>query len=136
MLQYNCPFAVQYLPHIVHCNTFHSACNTTVHLLCSNFHIMFTVTHSIQPALLSTCCTVLPHNIHGNTFHLKLQYYCPPAVQYLQNNDDSTTLLSTCKTTFQLLCSTFHILFTVTHSRQPAITLSTCCEVPPTQCSL
>ena len=43
----------------VNCNTLHSSCDTTVHLLWSTFQLMFTVTHSIQAAIpLSTCCEV------------------------------------------------------------------------------
>jgi len=54
---------VQYLPHNVHCNTLHSTHNTTVHLLCSTFHILFNVTHYFQPTIpLSTCCEV-PSNV-------------------------------------------------------------------------
>ena len=50
---------MKYLPYIVHCIAIHSSCNKVVQILWSIFHIMLTVTHSIQAAIpLSTCCDV------------------------------------------------------------------------------
>ena len=58
---------MQYPPHNVHCNTLHSNCNTTVHLLCSIFHVMFTVTHSIQATIpLFPCCAVSSNELTLN----------------------------------------------------------------------
>ena len=77
---------MQYLPHTVHCNTLHSTHNTTVHLLCSTFHILFTVTHSIQPTIqLSTCCAV-PSNVRNLNPH---PYHCQHSTLAL-----STTILT------------------------------------------
>jgi hypothetical protein len=51
--------AVTYLACNATYNALHSSCNTTVHLLWSTSHTMFTVTHYIQAAIpLSTCCEV------------------------------------------------------------------------------
>ena len=73
---------MQFLPHNVHSNTLHPNCNTTLHLLCCTFHIIFTVTHSIQAAIpLSTCCEV---SSNERTLNL-----CPYHIQH------STLALST-----------------------------------------
>jgi len=148
---------VQYFPNNVNCNTFHWSCNNTIQLLCSNIHIMFTVTHSIQPAIqLSNSCAVTSTYcaLQHTPFYMK--FHCPHAVQSLPNNLDCNAFNSRCKITLyllwctthimftvthsiqslkkivRLLCSPYHIMFTVKYSIQPAITLSTCYEVTST----